>query len=315
MNLSPSVGPRSCAIADVPMRVASRSRAISSCWAARPPPSAGGRRRARPRRPTTRRRSGARRCRRCPARPRRGRRGRCTRRRAAPGRGWPARRRRAARAGSRSAPRSPSSSRWLVGSSSSRQDGRVVMIVASASRVRWPPERVPTTGRARGRRARAAPPPPRHAGRRPRRRARPPPRARVRTPCRRPGAHQGARAARRRRRPSAAAPGSSRAPRRRWRCRGTAAPGRAARGRRGGDRSRDPGPRGQPSGDRAQEGRLADAVLADEADAAARLGEQVDPGQDRAVGVGDRQSRDHERRETGGGGREASRAGEASGGG
>ena len=37
-----------------------------------------------------------------------------------------------------------SSSRWLVGSSSSRQVGRVVMIVASASRVRWPPDSVPT---------------------------------------------------------------------------------------------------------------------------------------------------------------------------
>ena len=37
-----------------------------------------------------------------------------------------------------------SSSRWLVGSSSSRQAGRVVIRVASASRVRCPPERVPT---------------------------------------------------------------------------------------------------------------------------------------------------------------------------
>ncbi len=37
-----------------------------------------------------------------------------------------------------------SSSRWLVGSSSSRHCGRVVITVASASRVRCPPESVPT---------------------------------------------------------------------------------------------------------------------------------------------------------------------------
>ena len=304
MNLSPSVGPRSCAIADVPMRVASRSRAISSCCAARSPPSAGGRRRERPRRPTTRHRSGARRCRRCPARPRRGRPGRCTRRRAAPGRGWPAR---TTPGSSRRKPVSTSiasSSRWLVGSSSSRQDGRVVMIVASASRVRWPPERVPTTRSA-----------PRSAS---------PSRAAA-TSARRSASQASCATAASSARPYAASPsgvptragepldvGDGRPQRRQGHREHLGDRGGVAERRLlaeqhevvgGGDRSRDPGPRGQPPGDRPQEGRLADAVLADEADAAARLGEQVDPGQDRAVGVGDRQSGDHERREAGGGGK------------
>ena len=121
--------------------------------------------------------------------------------------------------------------------------------VARASRVRWPPDRVPTAGRGRARRARAARPPPRPDGRRPRRRGRPRGPAPRRTP---PAPALGRRRARRRaarrRRPSARSgrqrPGEHVAdglPRRR-----TAAPGRASPGPPGAlDRPGHPGPGGQ----------------------------------------------------------------------
>ena len=54
---------------------------------------------------------------------------------------------------------------------------------------------------------------------------------------------------------------------------------------------------GQPAGDGAQQGGLADAVLPDQADAAAGLGEQVDAGQDGAGAV--RRRRGHGRRGAG----------------
>ena len=195
-----------------------------------------------------------------------------------------------------------SSSRWLVGSSSSRQDGRVVMIVASASRVRWPPDRVPT-GRSRSSAVQAEPRG-RHRG----------------TPVGVPGVVRERllerlpvrRIAVRRCRPRAASRSTSATAVRsgaRVRARTSAM---VARSRNGGSCPRstrsdgrpdgpgDPCRCGQPPGDRTQQGGLADAVLADQADPATGLGEQVDARQDGAVGVGHGQSGHDERSEGGG---------------
>ena len=231
-----------------------------------------------PRTPSSRRRTVARRRRRCRARPGRGRTGRCTRRRAGPGRGWPAPRRRAGRAGTPRAGRWRSSSRWLVGSSSSRQAGRVVITVASASRVRCPPdERADATREvegtepeALGRLGGATVGVPGVVGdgeveRRGVRRLA----GLVGQVGREPldvGDHPCA---------GATAHGPAR-PRRRPR-RGRAAPGRASPGRR----APPPAPdttraRGQRARQRTQQGGLAGAVLADEAGATARGDGQVE---------------------------------------
>ena len=64
-----------------------------------------------------------------------------------------------------------------------------------------------------------------------------------------------------------------------------------------GDGAGHPGSGRQPSRDGTQEGRLADAVLADEADAPTGLGDEVHTGQHGAVEVGHRQSGDDDRGE------------------
>ena len=125
-----------------------------------------------------------------------------------------------------------SSSRWLVGSSSSRQAGRVVITVAIASRVRCPPDSVPTS-RAGSR----APSPSSWAATSARRSAS---QASWSTACSRAAAYAAWPASSSEvagqlldapARPRAAASASPRAPRRWCGRRGTAAPGRAAPGR------------------------------------------------------------------------------------
>ena len=179
------------------------------------------------------------------------------------------------------------SSRWLVGSSSSTHAGRRITRAASASRLRCPPD-IAATGRSRSSSAETEPGG-RGLG------------ATVGVPGlvqRGPGQRlvvllggrrvvEAARPAARAGPPRRAAGRAPRRGRRRWwRPRGSPAPGRGSPGRRALDGA---GVRRLDAGEQPQQGRLADAVLADEAERLARLGEEVDAVEDDAVAVGDRE--------------------------
>ena len=175
----------------------------------------------------------------------------------------------------------------VVGRLVEQQAGRagVVISAASASRVRWPPDRVP---RPASRSMRGEPEavrrPARRGGRRPRRRGRPRGRAPRRTRPARPRSCSVARRAR-----STRAHGSRSGAQRA----ASTSPTVASSGN-GGSWSSSPMSAGRarprrrrgrcrPAGEQPQQRGLAGAVLADQADAPARLGEQVDAAQDGAV--------------------------------
>ncbi len=189
-----------------------------------------------------------------------------------------------------------------MGSSSSRHVGRVVMIVARASRVRWPPDRVPTvrSGSRWSSPSRAAA-----------------------TEARRSASHASWTSASSSACSYASSPSAVPTP--------AASRSTSATAVRSGSRviartSATDGPVperrllpeqhqvgrclhgpgdlrtvGEPAGHGPQEGRLADAVLPQQPDPAARLGDEVDAGQDGAPGIGDGEPGHDEGCEGGGG--------------